>query len=77
MGVLFAYANSCSWSIAFSRYCQSFVVHRSTKFLSSSIKLRSTGFDTEVVRRLNVFCVPSKPCEEPWLLAPLRTSCCA
>lgn len=59
-------------SIALHLLCQSFVFAEATKSLNSSSKTRSTGFETEVVRLLKVFWVPSKPEEEPWFeTAPL------
>ena len=63
--VLLARANCSSWSIARWRFCQSFVFVLSTKFFISSTRPRSTGFETEVVRLLKVFYVPSKPDELP------------
>jgi len=69
--VLFARENYSRLSIARYRFYQSCVLILSTRFLISSIRPRSTGLDTEVVRLLKVFYVPSKPEELPWLdMAP-------
>ena len=65
IGALFVRANYSNWSMALKRFCQSLVLQLSTSVFISSTRFRSTGFDTEVVRLLNVFAVPSKPDEEP------------
>lgn len=71
IAVAFALANCSRLSIARYRFCQSCVLMLSTRFLISSMRPRSMGFETDVVRLLNVFCVPSKPDELPWLdMAP-------
>lgn len=65
-------ANSCIVSIALQRLCQSLVFAEATRSLNSSRSMRSTGFETDVVRLLKVFWVPSKPDEDPWFdAAPL------
>ena len=69
MAAPLARANCSKESIALRRFYQSLVLQLSTSVFISSIMLRSTGLETEVVLLLNVFYVPSKPEEDPWLLA--------
>ena len=68
MVVLFVSAKFYRLSIALSLLFQSFVFVASTSDLNSSMRPRSTGFETEAVRFLKVFYDSPNPAEEPWLL---------
>lgn len=48
-------------SMALMRFIQSFEWHVSKMLLKSSITALSTGFETDVVRFLKVFCVDDAP----------------